>query len=160
MSEKIKIVLLILIIPFFFVNCDFGNRFEIEFEIHTKDIDHKLSDNDPLMPTTVFVENNKPIAFEFIASPEQGEYSKRTFLKDNGEIEKIISRKNFFKNIEIPFDSIYVIEPLKNKITVYTNENDNGFEFENSKLIDEEIFDAQKEYARIVSANNIEEGSK
>ncbi len=112
------------------------------------------------MPTTVFVENNKPIAFEFIASPEQGEYSKRTFLKDNGEIEKIISRKNFFKNIEIPFDSIYVIEPLKNKITVYTNENDNGFEFENSKLIDEEIFDAQKEYARIVSANNIEEGSK
>ncbi len=118
-------------------------------ELTQKKSDVVISDGDFLHPEKVYLKNNKPIGFEYRSGGEFGFYSKLTFIDDSNNIEKIIIRKDFFSNLEETFDSIFVLEPKLNKVTVYSNENQKGEEILNSKMIENELFDLDKKINQI-----------
>ena len=155
MKNKIRIgIMIMILVTVIGFNCDYGKKFDNDFKNHVKDTDIVLSDKDPLNPITMFIKNNKPIGFEFRSSPEFGDYTKQAFLNGDGQLEKMIIRKTYQNNIETPFDSIYVIKPLINKITVFTDQNTKGIEIQNPGLIQNELFNIEELYNKILSMNH------
>lgn len=113
------------------------NKFESDFKRHTSDVDTILYDGDFLHPTYAYIKNGKISGLEFNANPECGNYIRRYFLNKNEEIEKVIVDMDFYSDhCGEPFDSIYVIEPKKKLIKIYTNST-SGKKISNKKLIEE-----------------------
>jgi len=149
---KNQLVLLFLL--FLISSCNLGSKFDREFETHTQG-SVVVSDNDILHPCKVFLKNNRPIGFEFIGNPEFGQYSKKTFVDTDGEIEKIIIRKDYWRNLEgdEPFDSIYVMEPKLKKTTVYSRKNRKGTEVNRTTMILDQLFDVNEKFNEILQSN-------
>lgn len=147
-------LILVFISVLFIGSCNLGSSFEEEFKIHIKQTDTIIYNGDYLHPEKVYIKNNKPIGFEFRSNNEFGKYSKLTFVDGSERIKKIIIRKDYFSNLEKTFDSIYVIEPQLNKLTVYSNENRKGKIVLHPKIIKDEIFDVNKKLNQIKKWNN------
>lgn len=144
-----KQLICILVLIVFFASCNLGSTFEKEFKIHTEKADVIIFNGDHLQPEKVYLKDNGPIGFEFRGQGEFGAYTKLTFLDDSNSIEKIFIRKDFFSNLEVPYDSIFIIEPKLNKVTIYSNENRKGEELLSSPMIEHAMFDVNEEIEQI-----------
>ena len=139
--EKYSKILFALFLLNFLFSCDSfileRNKFESDFKSHTSNADTILCDGDYLHPSYAFIKNGKISGLEFNANPECGNYIRRYFLNKNEEVEKVIVDIDFYsEHCGEPFDSIYLIEPKKNVIKIYTNST-SGKEINNKKLIEE-----------------------
>lgn len=149
-ATKQKMYRIIKFIAFIFplvYSCNIGYKFDEEFKNHTNDSD-VISNIYPSMTINAYVKNNKAIGFENICNNEFGLYTKKTFVNNSGEIERIIIRK-LYERYE-SFDSIYVLEPKLDKITVYSEENQKGEEIIIPNMIEHELFDVTEEYNQIL----------
>jgi hypothetical protein len=139
MWKNFKILFALFLLNFLF-SCDSfildRSKFESDFKSHISNVDTILYDGDYLHPTYAFIKNGKISGLEFNANPECGNYIRRYFLDKNEEVEKIIVDLDSYSEHCENFDSIYLIEPKKSLIKIYTNST-NGKEINNKKLIEE-----------------------
>lgn len=139
MWKYFKILFALFLLNFLF-SCDSfildRSKFEADFESHISNADTILFDGDYLHPSYAYIKNGKISGLEFNANPECGNYIRRYFLNKNEEVEKIIVDLEYYSEHCENFDSIYLIEPKKSLIKIYTNSTSDK-EINNKKLIEE-----------------------
>lgn len=131
-------ILLYISALFLLSQCSYHNRFENEFQNFVSDSDKILFDGDELHPAYAYLKAGKLKGIEFNGHPECGNYTKRYFFSQNEEASRIILEKDFNESCGKAFDSIYVIDPIRNKIVVYTKFTA-GKEISNNLLQSEKI---------------------
>jgi hypothetical protein len=123
-----------------FFSCSVGAKFESEFKDHIASSDSILYEGDFLHPVYAYIKKGNLIGIESIGKGECVQVSTRYFINQSGKIEKIVCEKDFWNEESCGeiFDSVYVIEPVKGTVKVYTKTTD-GKLVNNKGLIEDEL---------------------
>ncbi|SMC37694.1 hypothetical protein SAMN06296427_101579 [Moheibacter sediminis] len=142
---------MIISVLFILINCNFKKKFDTEFHEFVENSDSVLCDDDKLHPSYAYLKDGKLRGLEFIRNPECGRITTRYFISQSNEIEKIIFEKDFFfNNCGETFDSIYIIEPKKKSIKIFTKSTDGEF-IKNDKILKQHIIDVEKYREEIIN---------